>query len=95
MPPARAIRWEKTRKLGKTKYALLYGSLCWGGIVSLSWAFLTGFDMQKILGLVLPTNLVGGYVVGLFQWWSSEAAYARYLALNRRFEDEEPAHSDP
>jgi hypothetical protein len=77
-------KWEKTRKLAKWKYSLIYGSLLWGGSIGI---ILTVFDIIRadieISYIIFRFFffLGVGFLVGKMQWKSREEFYQRYKDL--------------
>jgi len=77
-------KWEKIRSRSKWRYYFIYGSLLWGGIVSI---LLTIWDIARsefdlkyaVLRFIL--FLVFGLFFGKMQWKSREEFYQRYKDL--------------
>ncbi len=72
--------WAETRKMGKTKFILIYGMLFWGLIMALAFFFLNLSENASIpwylhLLISLGIFLIAGYFVGLLSWNAAEKKY--------------------
>jgi hypothetical protein len=76
-------RWEKLRKMGRTRFIWLYGVLAWGVSVGVMWALgmtAANGDWERLpvtLGIALVGFPIGGYFFGALMWKMSEAAYRK------------------
>jgi hypothetical protein len=75
-------RWERTRRMGRTKLIWLYGVLGWGVSVAVSWSMLMswirGWDrLHVLLPLALVIFPLGGFFFGIVAWRSSESRCAK------------------
>lgn len=66
-------RWERTRAKGMWHFVLLYGVLCWGGIMSLVPAL---YRPERMM-ITIPVYLVSGLVFGLACWFYAEYLYRK------------------
>ena len=72
--------WAETRKMGKTKFILVYGMLFWGLIMAVAFFFLNLSENASIpwyihLLISLGIFAIAGYFVGLLSWNSAEKKY--------------------
>ena len=77
-------KWKRTRKKGKRRYVLLYGSLLWGLTSGIIWAlatlFLFPFKNQmeiSIIGIALFP--LCGLLWGSLMWNWTEKAYLKEI----------------
>ena len=87
-----ALRWEQSRKAGKTRFIWTHGVLRWGGMM---FAFSLGLFQHAHFGHVFSlegawqarllvaalTWVFVGYAYGRSQWHRTEERYHAYLAL--------------
>jgi hypothetical protein len=78
-------RWEKTRKMGRTRYVWLVGVPGWGVAVGSTWAVamaaMQGWDrLPTLLALALVGFPIGGYFFGAWVWKASESQYQKAKA---------------
>ena len=73
MDQSQREKWERTRAKGMWHFVLLYGVLCWGGIMSLIFALYRP-EMMKIN---IPIYLAGGLIFGLGCWFYAEYRYRK------------------
>lgn len=66
-------KWERTRAKGMWHFVLLYGVLCWGGLLSIAMAVFTGANLR----ITLPIYLVAGFMFGLGCWFVGEYKYRK------------------
>ena len=84
--PLQLKKWEERRKLGRTKFILIYGIVYWGipvGIIMVlfnGWRF--GFSVPRIVTACI-TWPIAGVVYGFFMWHMMEKKYQQFLATNR------------
>jgi hypothetical protein len=81
-------RWEERRK-HKFRYAVIHGSLVWGGVM---FILITGDEMYESKVFILPEiifrlciYLIGGFLVGLISFKNAEMKYQKYI--NTKEED--------
>ena len=72
--------WAKTRKMGRTKFILIYGVLFWGIILAIAFFFLNvkvypSIPWYLLLIFSLIIFCIAGYFVGYFSWKSAEKKY--------------------
>lgn len=72
--------WAETRKMGRTKFILIYGVLTWGLIMTVAFFFLNLREHPSIpwyVHLLISWVIfsLAGYVVGHFTWKSAEKKY--------------------
>lgn len=84
----RATRWEKTRQMGKWRFAFLNGVLGWGGFMMITMSLLQ-HEMRPDLNFwskILPMHLgiysIGGLLFGLSMWCLHERAYLKFRQKN-------------
>ncbi|HVL12023.1 MAG TPA: hypothetical protein VM529_05630 [Gemmata sp.] len=82
-------RWEKMRKMGRTRYVWLVGVLGWGVATGSTWAVtmaaVQGWDrLPTLLTLALIGFPIGGYFFGAWTWKVCEAQYQKALAEKER-----------
>ena len=93
MTDEQLARWEKTRKMGRTKFVWLVGVLGWGVGTGSLWAVATAAlrnweDLPRLLALALVGFPIGGYFFGTLVWKSSESRYQKALAEKQEKERE-------
>jgi hypothetical protein len=76
-----AKKWEKTRRMGRGKYTLIYGMLLWGIPTAILWALamsaVQGWDrLPLLLVLALVAFPIGGIFFGRLMWKIFETRYA-------------------
>ncbi len=75
--------WEGRRKLGRTKFILLYGVVFWGVVAGTIATLLSfwrrGFSVSTLLiaAIIWP---VAGWFVGASIWTKSEEKYRQFTA---------------
>ncbi|MFA6617790.1 MAG: hypothetical protein WCT23_01820 [Candidatus Neomarinimicrobiota bacterium] len=72
--------WAKIRKMGKTKFILIYGVLFWGLIMAIAFFFFNLRQNQSVpwyvhLLISLSIFTIAGYFVGHLTWKSAEKKY--------------------
>lgn len=82
-------KWEKTRKLGKFKYILIYGVILWGIPTAVFWSFLMQYinPMDSIYYWLIPaifTFPIGGVFYGDFTWNRFEKIYSSKSIINTK-----------
>jgi hypothetical protein len=80
-------RWERTRKMGKTRYIIVYGVLIWGIVAGLSFPFIQWILFNQPPGpsrfvLSLIVFQITGIFVGIVTWNNSERMYQQFLDKN-------------
>ena len=83
-------RWEKVRKMGRTRYVWVMGVLGWGVTVGVAWSVgmtaMSG-DWDRLpltLGIALVGFPIGGWFFGHFTWKAAEKRYEKALAEDDR-----------
>lgn len=76
--------WEKTRKMGKINYIILYGVLIWGIVAGLSFPFIQWIFLKQPLELHrFVMSLIVFQIIGIFVgnalWNKSERMYQQFL----------------
>lgn len=71
--------WAETRKMGRTKFILIYGVVFWGLLMALVFFFLGLKESSQPWYIQLLTSIIvfcpAGYFVGYFTWRSAEKKY--------------------
>jgi len=71
--------WAETRKMGRTKFILIYGVLFWGLLMALVFFFLGLKDSSQPWYSQLLISIIvfcpGGFLFGHFTWKSAEKKY--------------------
>ena len=72
--------WAKTRKMGRTKFILIYGVLFWGLIMAIAFFLFNlkafpSIPWYILLIISLVIFSIAGYFVGYFSWKSAEKKY--------------------
>ena len=74
--------WERKRAKGKIRF-VMWATFMWGGsmtvLTSLTDYYFDGYWRPDRLPLKLIGYLVGGFLMGLFVWWSNERDYQQSL----------------
>jgi hypothetical protein len=80
--PESLQEWETTRRLGRYKYAALFGSLRWGAPMGILMGFLFWRSVYSHQNLVFTVVLwaSAGFVVGLVKWMDAEERYLKFQA---------------
>jgi hypothetical protein len=94
MNEKKLIVWKRTRKIGKTRYVILYGVLIWGIAAGLSFPFLQWILFNQPTGLhhfviSLIVFQIIGIFVGIMTWNKSEKMYRQFLDKNSTETDEQ------
>jgi len=66
--------WIKTQRMGRARYVLVRGVLCWGGLMALGLsigAYLRGADAIVFVFIVIAC-VIGGVFVGRSNWNAGE-----------------------
>ncbi len=92
MNAQQALRWERTRQIGRRKFVLYYGVLGWGLICGILYSFIDlllhkesfSWDGFMINLIVFP---LGGIWMGNWLWKKTERGYGQYMKTAK--EDEE------
>ena len=84
MSDKQMARWEKTRRMGRTRYIWLVGVLGWGVATGTMWAVamaaMRGWDrLPVLLAIALVGFPLGGYFFGMWTWKVSESQYQKAL----------------
>ena len=91
MPPQVSRRWERVRRMGRSRFIRMYGVFGWGlvtGLISSLWMVFGGFNAGNIRPSLLifvavvtvPAMMAAGYLWGWWMWTMCEARYARRSA---------------
>jgi len=76
-------QWESTRRMGRNKYAVLYGSLGWGiptGIIATGVMSCMDGHAPQNLAVWAVAWAIGGFLVGRFRWVDTEQRYLKFQA---------------
>ena len=82
-------KWEKTLRMGRGKYSLIYGMLLWGIPTAILWALamsaVQGWDrLSMLLMLALVAFPIGGIFFGRLMWKIFEARYDAAVQTTRK-----------
>ncbi|MDD7793894.1 hypothetical protein [Clostridium sp. 'White wine YQ'] len=80
--------WSKFRKLGKSKYTVLwiiYFVFLINMFIGIG-RLMEGKIMFNIQNIIIDTiiGIIGGIIIGKFSWNSSEVKYQKYINENRK-----------
>jgi drug/metabolite transporter (DMT)-like permease len=87
MDEKKAKTWGRTRKMGKTRYVIVYGVLIWGIVAGLTFPFIQWILFNQppepphfVLSLIVFQ--ITGIFVGIITWNKSERMYLQFLHEN-------------
>lgn len=89
----RIEKWRQTRKMGKVRFLLVYGSIFWGiptGVISSLVTTLngdTGSSLLLLLAINIPIFFLTGALWGYLMWCWFEASYKKELAKVKEVPD--------